>query len=279
MKPALSCLVLSTQEIARPLVAAQEDSTAHTDPPHPRPYPREERPGPALLQYRAQHGEHGLFLPRQHHPRLQNVQRRREPRGHGARHRAQQSTLQPADLRLPRLRLSPALQRLPERELDHGERDLADDCDAPPAIQLAPDMSRAVRTPLSQDMRQRRQTTRMLAGLRALLNHLCRHADGAGRDLCQTGRQHVCSSPAGVLDLIWLPFCVARGGGAWRQGALDAVVGDEEEGGAGRGAPEGGAHAFVHAAEAARGGEAGGGLEARFQRVQGEERHVDGCAC
>lgn len=55
------------------------------------------------------------------------------------------------------------------------------------------------------------------------------------------------------------------------EGALDGVVGDEEEGGAGRGADDGGADTSVDAGEAARGGEAGGGLEAGFERVEGVE--------
>jgi len=51
---------------------------------------------------------------------------------------------------------------------------------------------------------------------------------------------------------------------ALRPLALEAVVADEEEGGAWGGAYEGGANAFVDAAETAGGCEARGGLEARF---------------
>ena len=68
---------------------------------------------------------------------------------------------------------------------------------------------------------------------------------------------------------------VASGG----EGALYAVVGYEEEGGAGGGAEEGAADAFVDAAEAAGLEEAGGGLEAGFQGVEGVEGGVYCCAC
>jgi hypothetical protein len=59
---------------------------------------------------------------------------------------------------------------------------------------------------------------------------------------------------------------------------LHALVGDEEQGGAGRGADDGAADAIVDSAEAAAGPEAGGGLEAGFEGVEGEERGVDCCA-
>lgn len=59
---------------------------------------------------------------------------------------------------------------------------------------------------------------------------------------------------------------------------LHALVGDEEEGGAGRGAHDRAADAIVDSAEAARGPEAGGGLEAGFEGVEGEQRGVDCCA-
>ena len=67
--------------------------------------------------------------------------------------------------------------------------------------------------------------------------------------------------------------------GREKKGVLGGFVGDEEEGGRGRGAEEGGADAGVDAAEAAGGVEALGGLEARFERVEGVEGEVDGGAC
>lgn len=48
-------------------------------------------------------------------------------------------------------------------------------------------------------------------------------------------------------------------------------VADEEEGCPRSGPDQGGAHARVNAREPARGPEAGRGLEARFQRVDGVE--------
>jgi len=62
--------------------------------------------------------------------------------------------------------------------------------------------------------------------------------------------------------------------GSSEQGTFDRVVCDEEEGGRGRGAERHGADAAVDVFEAARGEEAGGGLEARFERVERVERDV-----
>jgi hypothetical protein len=59
---------------------------------------------------------------------------------------------------------------------------------------------------------------------------------------------------------------------------LHALVGDEEQGGAGRGAYDCTTDAIVDSAEAAGGPEAGGGLEAGFEGVEGKERGVDCCA-
>nr|POE72021.1 hypothetical protein CFP56_11897 [Quercus suber] len=56
---------------------------------------------------------------------------------------------------------------------------------------------------------------------------------------------------------------------------LHALVADEEEGGAGRAADDRGADAGVDAAEAAGGEEAPRGLQARLERVEGEEGGVD----
>ena len=59
------------------------------------------------------------------------------------------------------------------------------------------------------------------------------------------------------------------------QVCLCGFVRDEEEGRPGRGPDHGGADARVDAAEAARGGEAGGGLQAGFEGVDGVEGEVD----
>jgi hypothetical protein len=104
--------------------------------------------------------------------------------------------------------------------------------------------------------------------LRALLDHFRRHAHRARRDLAQRRGQHMrarsrrFAAAGGVVKLL-----------------LHALVGDEEERGAGGGAHDGAADAIVDSAEAARGPEAGRGLQAGFEGVEGEERGVDCCAC
>lgn len=64
----------------------------------------------------------------------------------------------------------------------------------------------------------------------------------------------------------------------WEEERLGGFVGAEEEGRAGGGTDEGGAHAPVDAAETAGREEALVGLEAGFEGVEGEERGVDCCA-
>lgn len=251
---------LSAQQIARPLVTPQEDGTAHTDPPHSGPYASEERSRPVLPQYCTQHGEHGLFLLGQHHARLQHIKRRRHTRGDRTSRRAQQPTFQTADLASARLRLPPALQRLPQRELDHSEGHLADNRDAPPAVQLPPHMRQAVRRALVQNVRQRAQAARVLARLRALLDHLGRHAHRTCGDLAQTRRQHVCCCAVAARHRVLFAFGVAQRGGARRKVALHGVIGYEEEGGAGRGSHDCAAYAAVDACEASGGSEAARGL-------------------
>ncbi len=61
--------------------------------------------------------------------------------------------------------------------------------------------------------------------------------------------------------------------------SLDGFVGHEEERCAGSGADERGADAGIDAAETAGMGEAGGGLEAGFEGVDGVEGEVDCSAC
>ena len=109
----------------------------------------------------------------------------------------------------------------------------------------------------------------MLLRLRALLDHFRRHAHRARRDLAQRRGQHVRARRRGRRR---------RRRPAAVKLFLHALVGDEEEGGAGRGAHDRAADAIVDPAEAARGPEAGGGLQAGFEGVEGEERGVDCCA-
>lgn len=59
-----------------------------------------------------------------------------------------------------------------------------------------------------------------------------------------------------------------------RQSPLDAVIGDEEERGAGCGARKGGSDAGIYAAETTAAPEAGGGLQSCFQGVEGVQRCI-----
>lgn len=249
-----------------------------------------------------QHSNNALPLPRQHDPRLHHIQRRRDARGHSARYAPVQRALPRADLRPPARPVlfppppaaAPALEGLPQRELDDGEGHLAHDGDAPAAVQLAPDAGGADGAVLPEDGAQRRGArAAVVPRLRALLDDLGGHAHGARGDLAQARGRHVleglhpraappaapshrspyCHSHAVVVVVEPPPPARAR------QHVLDALVGAEEEGGAGRGAHDGGAHAAVHAAEAARGEEAGAGLQAGLERVEREEGEVDRRAC
>lgn len=60
---------------------------------------------------------------------------------------------------------------------------------------------------------------------------------------------------------------------------LCRLVRDKEQTCAGSGSNYGGANPIVYTAEATRGPEAGGGLEAGFEGVEGEEGDVYCCAC
>lgn len=102
----------------------------------------------------------------------------------------------------------------------------------------------------------------MLLGLRALLNNFGRHAHRARRNLAQTRRKHVRARRRRISKLL-----------------LDALVRDEEQRRAGRGAYDRAADAIVDSAEATGRPEAGGGLQAGFERVEREEGGVDCCAC
>lgn len=103
--------------------------------------------------------------------------------------------------------------------------------------------------------------------LGALLDDLCGHADGAGGDLSRAAREHVHEGALAV-----------EGRAAGEEG-LDGLVGAEEEGCSGRGAHDGGADAAIDSGEAAGGEEAGRGLEAGLEGVEGEEGEVDCRAC
>jgi hypothetical protein len=112
----------------------------------------------------------------------------------------------------------------------------------------------------------------MLLGLGALLDDFGRHADGAGGDFAETGGEHVAG---GLAETRIVGVCGGRARGG---GGFDAVVDDEEERCARGGADDRGPDAVVDAPEAAGGPEAGRGLEAGFDRVEGEEGGVDGGA-
>jgi hypothetical protein len=79
-------------------------------------------------------------------------------------------------------------------------------------------------------------------------------------------RTHVC-----LLEVRFSFGVVGERVGGGREVSLYAVVGYEEEGSAGRGADERAANASVYTGEAAARDEAGGRLEAGFERVEGVE--------
>lgn len=239
----------TTKQVASPLITAQEHRSTNTDPHRPGPNTLEERSS-TLLPYDATRKRSDTLAPStEHHPRLQDVERRSESRSNSPRHRAKQRTLNNRDIRLP-LASRPLLHALPQRELNHRKRHLPHNRDAPPAIQLPPHVRKAMRTPLAQNVLQRRQRARKLLRLRSLFDDFRRHAHRARSYLAHAGRQHVAGRFAPCAAL------------ARRQLSLDALVGDEEKGGARGGAYDGGADARIDAFEAAAGEEAGGGLQA-----------------
>lgn len=247
-----------------------------------------------LPQNRQDYVAHLHLLTTQHDPRLEHIQRRRNTGSHRARNTPVDGRLPSTHvlpLALPVEALPPArvfLEGLPHGELDDGEGHLAQDGDAPPAVQLPPDTRHADRLPQGQDGAQRRERrAAMLAGLGALFDDFGGDAHGAGGNLAETGGDHVvdwtatcplrrtptptsASASASASSITYYAIASRVG-----EKSLGRFVGAEEEGGAGRGAQGSGADAPVDAAEAARGEEAFGGLEAGLEGVEGEEGQVD----
>lgn len=254
-----------TQHITRPLIAPQEHRTPDTDPHRPRSNTTPEHPPTLLAPNPPRQRENTLSLPRQHHPRLQHIQRRRQSRRNGAGNSPVYCRLRPCNLLRPPLRRSllqrPLLQRLPQRKLNNRKRHLAHNRNAPPAIQLPPDMRNPKRSPLSQHELQRRRATRKLLRLRPTLDHLGRHSDRTSRDL-----PHRCAEHVRACAIFPNPL-------------LHALIADEEERCARGGAYYDAADAGVNSSEAAGGPEAGGGLQAGFERVERVEGDVDCRAC
>lgn len=275
----------ASQQVACPLIGSQEDCSSPTDPPYSRPQACKEGGRSRLVQYLPQHGQHGLLVLGQHHACLQHIQRCGDGGCHGAGQAPQESALYAADFCLPSVVCSPTLQGLPQRELYDGEGDLSQESYAPAAIQLHPHMLQSTGMPLVQDVGEGGQGSWMLAGLGPLLDHLGRNPYRAGSDLTQAGGQHMYSglppaSPAARTFDVRLALGIAGDGrGRGREVALEGVVGDEEESGAGGGADDGAAHAAVDASEAARLGEAGRGLEAGLEGVEGVQGEIHGGAC
>lgn len=112
-------------------------------------------------------------------------------------------------------------------------------------------MRGAVRRALIQDMRQRAQAARVLQRLGALLDDLGRDTDSARSDLAGRRSEHVGQGlVAGVVARLFVGLAlgiVGYGGRGMGQRALERVVGDEEEGGAGSGADNRAADAAVDA--------------------------------
>nr|POE72022.1 hypothetical protein CFP56_11898 [Quercus suber] len=82
------CSEASLQHVRRPLIRAQEHRAADADPHGAWTQPGEEGPRALLPPHLLRDVQHALPLRRQHEPRLDHVERRRQPRGHRARQRA-----------------------------------------------------------------------------------------------------------------------------------------------------------------------------------------------
>lgn len=133
----------------------------------------------------------------------------------------------------------------------------------------------------------------MLLSLRSLLDNFGRHTNGTGGNLAHTGGCNVCrrlqpcwprraqdccairrslhsraySSALDTKDIL-IEYC-----------AFHAIVGNEEECGAGRRADKGGPDTAKDVTETAGSDKSRGGLQSCFQRVKGKEGEVDCCAC
>lgn len=121
----------------------------------------------------------------------------------------------------------------------------------------------------------------MLARLRPLLDNLCGHPHRTRSYLAHTRCKHVyCRTIPRVASLsIGLPLGIVAYGLLGCKLALNRVVGDEEESSARRRPNNRTAYAPVDAIEASRGGEASRRLEPGFERVEGVEGEIYGCAC
>lgn len=248
------------------MVTSEEDCASDGYPCHPGRNTSKERSRSLLTSHLAKDLPNRHALLGQHHPRLEHIQGRRQRRRDRTRQTAVQGALTARDLLAAPATPAPRLHGLPQRELDDGKGHLAEDRDAPAAVHLAPHPPEAMRRVPAQDrLEGRLARAPVQARLRALLDHLGRHAHRARRNLARAGGNHVRERSVEAFVREPLPH-----------GLLGRLVGAEKEGRA-RGRPDNrGADAAVDAREAARGEEAGRRLQTGLERIEGEEREIDG---
>lgn len=87
----LSCS--GTHKVYDRLVAAQEDSPPNRNPRHTRRKPSEEGPYPLIARNLGEDMRDGHALLGQHDPRLEHVERRRQPCGDATRYAAVEAAL------------------------------------------------------------------------------------------------------------------------------------------------------------------------------------------
>lgn len=220
----------SSKHITSPLIAAQKHCASNANPHRPRPNARKEHPSTFIPPYASRDRHHALPLFRKHQSSLENIKRRSQPSRNAPRNRPEKRTLQPRHLTsIPHPSpppQSPLLHPLPQRKLNDSKRHLAQHRNAPPAIQLPPNMHHPARPPLPQNKPQRRPRRRKLPRLRPLLHHLRRHPHRARRHLPHARGEHVHAR---------LPGAAQRRVGV-REVPFYPFVGDEEECCSGRGA-------------------------------------------
>lgn len=107
----------------------------------------------------------------------------------------------------------------------------------------------------------------MLLRLRPLLDNFCGNSHSTGRNFSQACGQHMHPSFAIIAQLLR------------RKLRLHTFICDEEQRRPRRRPYYHRANAIVDASKAARSPEAGGGLQASLEGVEGVERGVDCCAC
>lgn len=236
--------------VDNPLVAPEEYRSANRYPRHARRDARKEGPDALVSHHAPEHLAHRHALLGQHDPRLEHVERRRRRGGHASRQAAVDGALPGRDVPpVVATPAAPSLHGLPQRELDDGEGHLAEDGDAPAAVQLAPhgeEPPSRGRVPAEDVAQGLCGGAAVVAGLGALLDDLGGHAHGAGGDFAEAGGSHVREDisryPTSVISCV-----VAISSYSLAEEALCGFVGAEEEGRAGSRSDDGGADAAVDA--------------------------------